>query len=403
MTFPLELLSELLAEVCLDVFEAFCVLRFGAHGNAEHVTHGGLRTDDGALRLQELEGVHRVLESADGDEVRVAIDVGEAQFLEACLELFKTLLVELADFVHVFLVVDGADGGGLGDAVHVERFTHAVDEVHDFGAGDAVTHAEAREAVNLAERTAADDVPAFGDAAVEIRDEFRRVFDKFGVGFVHHEHAGFREAVSEVEDFLGGEVRAGRIVRVREEHDAGLFVHGGTHGLEVVIVGRGGHIDFDQLGVHGHGGEFVNSEAVLAHHGFHAGAEEHLGNHVQELVAAVTDGNLFALHAAELCNLSDEVVAAAIRVEVHFFQRLAGLFHALRAWAKRVFVARELVDVFRVEAEFAGGVGDGLAGHVERLVQDVLLCEFVNVHRYILFLFFAKYSSFAINRLACFY
>ena len=119
---------------------------------------------------------------------------------------------------------------------------------------------------------------------------------------------------------------------------------------------------------------------MLAHHGFGAGAEEHLGDHVQELVAAVTHGNLFALHAAELCNLSDEVVAAAIRVEVDFFQGLAGLFHALRARAERVLVARELVDVFRVEAEFAGGVGDGLAGHVERLVQDVLLGEFVDIH-----------------------
>ena len=310
----------------------------------------------------------------------MAVHVGEAQFLEAGLELVEALLVELADLVHVFLVVDGADGGGLGDAVHVERFTHAVDEVHDFGAGDAVAHAEAGETVDLAERTAADDVPAFGDAVVEIRDEFRRIFDKFGVGFVHHENASFREAVSEVEDFLGSEVRTGRVVRVREEHDAGLLVHGGAHGLEVVVVSWSGHIDFDQLGVHGHGGEFVNSEAVLAHHGFGAGAEEHLGDHVQKFIAAVTDGNLFALHAAELCNLSDEVVAAAIRVEVHFFQRLAGLFHALRARAKGVFVAREFVDVFRVEAEFASGVGDGFAGHVERLLQDVRLCELINIH-----------------------
>ena len=119
---------------------------------------------------------------------------------------------------------------------------------------------------------------------------------------------------------------------------------------------------------------------MLAHHGFHAGAEEHLGDHVQKFVAAVTHGNLFALHAAELCNLSDEVVAAAVRVEVHFFQGLAGLFHALRARAYGVFVTRELVHVFRVEAEFAGGVGDGFAGHIDGLLQDVLLCEFVNVH-----------------------
>ena len=313
----------------------------------------------------------------------MAVHIGKAQFLEAGLQLFEALLVELADLVHVFLVVDGADGGGLGDAVHVERFTHAVDEVHDFGAGDAVAHAEACETVDLAERTAADDVLARGDAAVEIGHEFRRVFDEFGVGFVHHEHAGFRETVGEVDDFLGGEVGTGRVVRVGEEHDAGLLVHGGAHGLEVVVVGRGRHVDFDNLGVHRHGGELVDGEAVLAHDGFGAGAEEHLGDHVQELVAAVTDGNLFALHAAELCNLSDEVIGTAIRVEVHFFQRLAGFDHALRARAERVLVARELVDVFRVEAEFAGGVGDGLAGHVERLVQDVLLCEFVNVHFYL--------------------
>ena len=310
----------------------------------------------------------------------MAVHIGEAQFLEAGLELVEALLVELADLVHVFLVVDGADGGGLGDAVHVERFTHAVDEVHDFGAGDAVAHAEAGETVDFAERTAADDVPAFGDAAVEIRDKFRRVFDEFGVGFVHHEHAGFREAVGEVDDFLGGEVGARRVVRVREEHDAGLLVHGGAHGLEVVVVGRGRHVDFDNLCVHRHRGELVDGEAVLAHDGFGAGAEEYLGNHVQKFVAAVTHGNLFALHAAELCNLSDEVVAAAIRVEVDFFQGLAGFSHAFRARAKRVLVAREFVDVFRVEAEFAGGVGDGLAGHVERLVQDVLLCEFVDIH-----------------------
>ena len=310
----------------------------------------------------------------------MAVHVGEAQFLEAGLELVEALLVELADLVHVFLVVDGADGGCLGDAVHVERFTHAVNEVHDFGAGDAVAHAEACETVDLAERTAADDVPAFGDAAVEIRDQLRRVFDEFGVGFVHHQHAGFREAVGEVGDFLGGEVGARRVVRVREEHDAGLLVHGGAHGLEVVVVGRGRHVDFDNLRVHRHGGELVDGKTVLAHHGFGAGAEEHLGNHVQEFVAAVTHSNLFALHATELSNLSDEVVAAAIRVEVHFFQSLAGLFHALRARAERVFVTRELVDFFRVEAEFAGGVGDGLAGHIERLVQDVLLCELIDIH-----------------------
>ncbi len=310
----------------------------------------------------------------------MAIHIGEAHFAEAGLELFEALLVDFADLVHEFLVVKGADGGRLGDAVHVERFAHAVDEADDFGAGDAVAHAQPREAVNLAERAAADDVPAGIDAALEIRDELRRVFDEFGVGFVHHEHAGFGQAVGEVENFLGGEVGARRVVRVREEHDAGLLVHGGAHGLEVVVVGGGRHVDFNNLRVHRHSGEFVDGEGVLAHHGFAALAEEHLGDHVQELVAAVTHGNLFALHAAELCNLSDEVVAAAVRVKVHFFQGLAGLFHALRARAYGVFVTRELVHVFRVEAEFAGGVGDGFAGHVDGLLQDVLLCEFVNIH-----------------------
>ena len=108
MTFGLIYFSYLLSEICLDVFDAFLVLSFGADGNAEHVAHSRLRADDGSLGLQELEGVHRILETADGNEVRVAINVGEAEFLETSLELSEASLVEFADLVHVFLVVDSA-------------------------------------------------------------------------------------------------------------------------------------------------------------------------------------------------------------------------------------------------------------------------------------------------------
>ena len=119
---------------------------------------------------------------------------------------------------------------------------------------------------------------------------------------------------------------------------------------------------------------------MLTHDGFRAGAEEHLGNHVQKFVTAVTHSNLFALHAAEFCNLTDEVVRTAIRVEVHFFESLASFGHSLRTRAKRVFVAGELVDLVRVKAEFTGGVGDRFAGHVERLLQNMLLGELINIH-----------------------
>lgn len=369
--------SPLFTQVFLDVLEALGVLFLGAHGDAEDVSHLRLRADDGALCLEELEGVHRVLEAADGDEVCLALHVGETHFFEALHELFESLLVLFADEVHEFLVVDGGASGHLGDTVHVERVADAVDEADDFGAGDAVAHAEAGEAVNLTEGAAADDVLAFVDAAAEVRS---LVFDEFGVGFVHHEDASFREAVGEVQDFLGGEVTAGRVVRVREEHETSLVVHGGAHGLEVALECRGGHRDFDDVGIGGHGGELVHGEGMLAHDGVAVRTEEDFTEHGEDFVTAVADCNLFALHAAEFCNLSDEVVGAAIGVEVHGFQVFACGGHSLGARAERVFVTGELVHVFRVEAEFTGGIGDRFAGHIDGLLQNVLLSKRINVH-----------------------
>lgn len=367
----------LLSQVCLDVLQEPFVLFLGAHGDAEDVAHLRLRTDDGAHALQGLEGFHRILEAADGDEVRLALHVREAHLFEAFHELLESFLVLFADKVYVFLVVDGSAGGCLGDAVHVERVADAVDEADDFGACNAVAHAEAGEAVNLTEGAAADDVLAFVDAAAEI---WGLVFDEFGVGFVHHEDAGFREAVREVENFLGGEVTSGRVVRVREEHEAGLVGHGGAHGLEVAFERRGGHRDFHDCGVCGHGRELVHGEGVLAHDGVAVRAEENLAEHGEDFVAAVTDGNLFALHAAEFRNFSDEVVGAAIGVEVHGLQVFLCGGHSFGARAERVLVARELVDGFRVEAEFTGGISDGLSGNVNRLFQNVWLSKRIDIH-----------------------
>jgi hypothetical protein len=191
----------------------------------------------------------------------------------------------------------------------------------------------------------------------------QRVVD---VGFVeHHQRVGGRGA-DELAQCIGADPRAGRVVRVGDEHQARVGLDGARERGQVVPVGhrragrvRGGReapcpgrADHDR----------VDRETILRIHAAACAREECLGQQHQQVIRAVADGQPFARHAKVARERDLEAVRAAIGVEPQLGQRALDRRHCRGAHAPGILVGGELYDV--VHAVLALELGDGLARHV---------------------------------------
>ncbi len=170
------------------------------------------------------------------------------------------------------------------------------------------------------------------------------------VGLVEHHHHVARNAGEERLDLVAGDAGAGRVVRVGHEHDARRGVDRLRHGRQVVAVvpGRDPH----HLAAGGGDGERIDDEGVRVDHAPVAGAHEHPGEQLEDVVGAVAQRDGRGGHAETLGEGALELEAAAVRIAAGLAHGPAhGVLHGL-AGATRVLVARELHGLAHAELPF---------------------------------------------------
>jgi hypothetical protein len=134
------------------------VLGHGADGDADPFGEfvGGHGADDDALLHHGFEDGVAVTDF-DEDEVGVAGDVFEAHGGELVLEVDAAFVGDGFGFGLVIFVEEAGEGGGLGEGVGVEGLASALEDLDEFGRAEAVTDAEAGEALDFREGAEDDD------------------------------------------------------------------------------------------------------------------------------------------------------------------------------------------------------------------------------------------------------
>ena len=104
----------------------------------------------------------------------------------------------------------------------------------------------------------------------------------------------FRDSIDERQDiFVRGE-GAGRVVRVGNKNNAGIWRDGLSHSWQIVAVILGRYCDaICSIEV---GYDRVNGKAVLGDHNIRAGAEEGVRDEFDDLVGAVAEDQLVGVH-----------------------------------------------------------------------------------------------------------
>jgi hypothetical protein len=340
-------------------FDAALVLGHGADGDADPFGEfvGGHGADDDALLHHGFENGVAVADF-DEDEVGVAGDVFEAHGGELVLEVGAAFVGDGFGFGLVIFVEEAGEGGGLGEGVGVEGLAGALEDFDEFGRAEAVTDAEAGEALDFGEGAEDDDIAA----GSHVLQGVGGIVDEFVVGFVEDDDDVGWDLVHEAVDLLLGDEGAGGVVGVGNEDFFGVRRDGGGHGVEV--VNEAGVGDFDGFGTEDFGHEFVDEESVPGGDDVVAGLEEGVADEFDDFVGAAAEDDIGHVEAEFVGDGAAEFPAAAVGIDVGVGDEgLHGLL-GFRGGAEGVFVGGEFDDGGGVEAELAGDVLDGLAGFV---------------------------------------
>ena len=249
-------------------------------------------TDEDAADAEGVADFDGAVAHLSQDEVALAFDVGDVQFLEADVEEFAGG----EDFADVAFDVLGVANGGAGgeDGERIDRVgALGFLEPGDVGGlGEEAADAESGHAVNLRERAGNEEVGVFlehpegGDAAELV------------VGFVD-ENGGVGGAFQDADDAFVVDAGAGGVIRIGDENGLGFgadgseeFGDGKGEGAEAVgdFADRGAS-DFGVELVHGVG-RFQDQDVVIV---VDIGIDEDLDG----FVSAVREGEFVFADAEE--------------------------------------------------------------------------------------------------------
>ena len=276
------------------------------------------------------------------------------------LDLPHALAVDPRALLDVRGVLERRDRGGLGQRIHVERLADAVEEVGHRRVHHAVAHAQRREPVGLRERARDDQVRVSAEPLDRARAVGRR--EVLVVGLVEHDDDLARHLRDERLDLRAADPGAGRVVRVRDEHDARARPDRRQHRRQVVPVVPRRHLD--ALRAPRVRRERVDGERVLRVDRLVAGRQERLRDELEHVVAAVAEHEALGRDAVALRERRTQREAVAVGIARDVGRRRRDRREHLRARAARVLVRRELDDARRVERKLAGELLDRLAGDV---------------------------------------
>jgi hypothetical protein len=199
------------------------------------------------------------------------------------------------------------------------------------------------------------------------------------VGFVEHDEHVLRHRCDERAQRLGRDPRARRIVRIGDEHDARLRRDRPAHRREVVRVVACRHLDPGRAARLC--GKRVHDERVPRVDGVVARPQKSLRRELEHVVRSVAEDEL-EWRDAQPCRrrrLQLEAVATRIPADLVGCGGNRGAHPGARP--SRILVRRELHDVARGEAEFAGKLGDRLSRHVPAEISHILRGEERRVDR----------------------
>ena len=216
----------------------------------------------------------------------------------------------------MFLVVEGGHGSGLGDGIDVERLPDLLERGDDFRRRDSVTEAQAGKAEDLREGPHKDEVLHL--AVADERDKVHRVVQELDVGLVHHEEHVLGNAVHQFHDLGAAGERAGRVVRIRHEHHAGLRRDGLHHGLEVMAEVPGGN--GDEVRAEQAGDDRIDGEAILRDDDVNPRAHERVADELDDLVGSVAEDEVGRRGGEFRGELLLQVEGVSIRVEMEILE-----------------------------------------------------------------------------------
>ena len=259
----------------------------------------------------------------------------------------------------VFEVGETGQRPGLRDAVGVEGLAGFLQNVDHLRRGDAVADAQAGEALDLGKRPQHDHVAPL----VHVAQGIGRIVEELVVRLVENDRHPGGDGVHEPVDGVGGDDRAGGVVRVGDVHLPGARGDGGQGRIEVLHeAGQLGHFHRARAEKLGH--QVVHGERVLGSDHLVAGPQEGVAEKLDDLVGAVAEEDVFA-PAAEFCRDGlAQVISAAVGIELGAVECAPHRRERLGRGAEGVFVGGQLDDLPGRDAEFAGEVLDGLAGLV---------------------------------------
>jgi len=306
------------------------------------VQHGRERTADQNPLLAELldHALHRAIAQADHEEVGLRRNDRVAPRLEHLRGLVAHVEDLGLDVGLGGLVLQRGHGAPLGE--HVDAVGRVDAHVaHHLRRRDRVADAHGGQRRDLREGAGHDDRAAF--LHVGNRGAIGRIVHEVVVGLVDQHRHVLRDVVEQVLDFLGGDDRAGRVVRVAHVDEADVArvaIRRLDHLADVLPVVLGQR---DLNGVGLHVGRLLEDAGVRRADAQHLlpGPEIGRGHHVQALARPGGQQDVLAPDAVVIGNdLHDVAVRVAVAVGV-----LPGVVHGLhdRRWrAIVVLVAGQL-------------------------------------------------------------
>ena len=274
----------------------------------------------------------------------------------------------------------GAAQGGYprleGEGVHVEGILDLEHRGDDLASGDREAEPQPRHSVDLREGPQEDEPPvAFPYEGQDLGEA--RVVGEVGVGLVHHDEDGWREAREELGELGPADEGPRGVVGIADEDGLGPFVDRRPHRDEVVAEPRlAPHRNGTGIGEEAH--RLVDAEGRTGQDDLVARREEGLGEDAKHVVEAVADEEVRSLDLQR----GREGLLEVEGVRVGIYRRFS---HSQRYRAPHLVRGAEGVLVRGhldrpADPELPLQLLDRLAGDVGGEPEDCRADEVLNVH-----------------------
>ena len=183
-------------------------------------------------------------------------------------------------------IVKRRKGCSLGNGIHIERFTYALQQACNVWARVRITHTQTRESINLRERACTNHRAAFCNQGAQVRS----IVHKFCISLIDDKQNILGKRARKCKNFFFGIRWSRGVIRRCNEHNACALIDCSAHGLQVIA--EIGHRHFDWLCAHEQSYQLVYRKTVYAHHRFGSRAKERMGNQLKHLVRTIAKHQL---------------------------------------------------------------------------------------------------------------